>query len=642
MANRSSRGSALRALAFVAVSAVLFPSAGFAQPVITARVVPAPNAAGWNNSEVTISFFCRGVRSCPEAVRLSDEAAGLRVTRSITDEAGREATATVIVNIDRTPPSVTISSPADDATTDAPNMIVSAAGRELGSGIRGATCNGRVASVRAFSVSCSVNVEEGVNGVIVQMMDVAGNSGSAGVRVSRTGPPSSATIVPGTATLYQGETRGVQLVDALGRALPRAAWHVNNALIATLQYHGDEVAVRALGPGRVTVTATWGQFTAQARFTVMPGRTLPAGTTKWTLAPLPGFVSANVVYTHPTPEGPEMFTIERATDGRRVLLRAVTSAPAVLWTESPAIREDEEIVDFMGESFGGVLLRMDGADGKSSAIVRAGRPSEGPLWRYESPGILAREFAQGWDGTVYVVETMADGFPHVLGLEGATGLLKFRWPITRSSLRVRAGGCAAGVAHDDPPPIVGNPSVPDGNVAALAFVTVDAIKDDVECGRGVPRVVRTLHLARITASGKVDVLPLNALSGVSEAEGSVITPLGVVPNYFEAVLVPWIMTAPDGRIENWITRVHGDHITAYTLPFLGDVGIGDDTAYTVTADGRTLVVFDPVSGRVRYVRHASTGTISVIAVAKAGNVIVHSTGPLLDENYQPAPVSPKQ
>src|SRR6185295_3946794 len=109
------------------------------------------------------------------------------------------------------------------------------------------------------------------------------------------------------------------------------------------------------------------------------GKTLPMGTTKWSVAPRTGFKTEHIVYTHPTADGPDLFTIERETASGHLFLKAVTQTPRILWIESPAIREDEEIIDLMGESFGGVLLRVDGTRIRSSAIVRVGRPESGPL-----------------------------------------------------------------------------------------------------------------------------------------------------------------------------------------------------------------------------------------------------------------------
>ncbi|HLN61815.1 MAG TPA: hypothetical protein VK464_09710, partial [Symbiobacteriaceae bacterium] len=80
-------------------------------PVITAERTPA-NDYGWNNDDVTVTFACddaeSGVASCSDAITLTDEGRGQRVTGTATDNAGNTASITVSgINIDRTAPVVT-------------------------------------------------------------------------------------------------------------------------------------------------------------------------------------------------------------------------------------------------------------------------------------------------------------------------------------------------------------------------------------------------------------------------------------------------------------------------------------------------------------------------------------------------------
>jgi hypothetical protein len=69
---------------------------------------------------VTVTFTCSdktsGVASCPAPVTISTEIANKLVSGTATDLAGNTATASVNINLDMTPPTITgIVSPAPDA-----------------------------------------------------------------------------------------------------------------------------------------------------------------------------------------------------------------------------------------------------------------------------------------------------------------------------------------------------------------------------------------------------------------------------------------------------------------------------------------------------------------------------------------------
>jgi hypothetical protein len=77
-------------------------------PVIEAVPNPLPNANGWNNTDVTVSFNASdalsGIFSSSSPVTLTNEGAGQLVTGTAMDRAGNIASVNISINIDKTAP----------------------------------------------------------------------------------------------------------------------------------------------------------------------------------------------------------------------------------------------------------------------------------------------------------------------------------------------------------------------------------------------------------------------------------------------------------------------------------------------------------------------------------------------------------
>ena len=113
-------------------------------PTVSALATPAPNGAGWNRTDVIVSFTCSdslsGIGTCPAPVTASAESAGQTIAGTAVDKAGNSADASALVRIDRTPPAIVASvlpSPSADGWihSDATVTFVCSDG---GSGV--ATC----------------------------------------------------------------------------------------------------------------------------------------------------------------------------------------------------------------------------------------------------------------------------------------------------------------------------------------------------------------------------------------------------------------------------------------------------------------------------------------------------------------------
>ena len=148
-------------------------------PSITASQTPPANAAGWNNTDVTVSFSCSdalsGIASCPLSSTVSTEAVNQNVTGTAVDVAGNSASATQTVNLDKTPPALTMPVLAPSYLYNASLTLTFGASDAL-SGLASskATFNGNpVSSGTTFTLN-----RPGVNSFTLTATDVAHNTAS--------------------------------------------------------------------------------------------------------------------------------------------------------------------------------------------------------------------------------------------------------------------------------------------------------------------------------------------------------------------------------------------------------------------------------------------------------------------------------
>jgi hypothetical protein len=169
-------------------------------PAIGAAVTPTPNAAGWNNSTVTVSFSCSdttsGVDVCPAPANLSTEGVGQVVSGIAKDKAGNSASASATVNLDQTPPTLSITSPADGATANPGSITVMGTVTDVLSGIASVSCQGMAATLSGTNFSCVITIAAGPNTILVQTMDRAGNSATANLSIQGGGIPKILSVTP--------------------------------------------------------------------------------------------------------------------------------------------------------------------------------------------------------------------------------------------------------------------------------------------------------------------------------------------------------------------------------------------------------------------------------------------------------------
>ncbi|HUJ80151.1 MAG TPA: Ig-like domain-containing protein, partial [Nitrospiria bacterium] len=157
-------------------------------PDITASVNPPPNATGWHHQDVTVTFICAdagsGISRCPEPIVVVDEGAGRIVTGTAIDRAGNSASVSVTVNHDKTPPAVSVISPPDGTVRNSSPALITGTSTDALSGVAGVSCGGLIAALSESTFSCQWSLIEGVNRVVAQAADQAGNVGSSTLTVT--------------------------------------------------------------------------------------------------------------------------------------------------------------------------------------------------------------------------------------------------------------------------------------------------------------------------------------------------------------------------------------------------------------------------------------------------------------------------
>ncbi|HVR40408.1 MAG TPA: hypothetical protein VMU84_15030 [Thermoanaerobaculia bacterium] len=226
-------------------------------PVITASVNPAPNAAGWNNTPVTVTFTCSdattSVVNCPAPQILdgvtfsSAPVIEYAITRSVIDLGGNTGNVSVTVKVDLQPPSIEITAPTTSRTNLASVVI---AGIVADATQASLTVAGQPLALTQDHFSTPIALEPGANVIALAATDLAGNTTQTSVSVERFVVPVVRITEPADLAVLRSAATNVR-----GTISDPAATVVVNGVPAIVSGTTFTAANIPLAQGRTVVTA---------------------------------------------------------------------------------------------------------------------------------------------------------------------------------------------------------------------------------------------------------------------------------------------------------------------------------------------------------------------------------------------------
>jgi hypothetical protein len=412
-------------------------------PLVNVIASPRESRAGWHTSPVTLTFSCAPKvppDSCHGPVVFSSDGAEQALTITTRDGEGHDIISSVTVNVDTTPPSISLRAPLSGVTTTEPILEVVASVADVTSGLLRVTCNGGLALITGRTARCVVPLAIGLNAVVVHAMDVAGNSASAGTTVTRDAPAGSFRVFPHSITTVVGRTDILKVVTDAGTDPSGVTWRSTDSTVASVEPYGAYVQLASKANRDATIAARSTGHTAHATMSIVESADdrPPAGTAVWSIAASAGLIPQPPIEAYRADDGdPDLFSVDADPSGSSSLVRALDNRGIPLWI---GIVPGHPL---FGDRFGGLIARLGSPGGPSRAIGRFGNNAF-PIWRFEALGEIT-DVAQTEDGVIYLVEHIVESLTpsrpsrnemNVVTVDGRTGLAIARWPLGEGRVRL--------------------------------------------------------------------------------------------------------------------------------------------------------------------------------------------------------------
>ncbi len=243
-------------------------------------------------------------------------------------------------------------------------------------------------------------------------------------------PPVSLQITPGIANIAIGGTQQFTAVDSLGYPRLDVIWAVSDPSIASVTTNDDNAAiVTGIAAGQVTLTANAEGVTAQEQVAVLSQASYTPGTTIWSAPPPAGYSVQQLAQAVPSADGPDLYSISTSTDGTQSVIQALKSDGRQMSQNTVSAVQKNAVPD----GFGGLIVTSCPAN--SPMTVTDFDATGQPIWQIQSALVqgfgymcIPPNIAVTGNGTAYVVEPTAAGFPSVTIASPSGYVSSFQFP----------------------------------------------------------------------------------------------------------------------------------------------------------------------------------------------------------------------
>jgi hypothetical protein len=476
-------------------------------------------------------------------------------------------------------------------------------------------------------------------------------------------------------TTWEIEDFELKLIGDLGRSANDPEWFVSNPEVLDIS-DGNPAKLKPRSVGETTVTAVWRGMSANATVRVLPGTKLPLGSLRWLVSPTPGYWTKSFRQAQPTGDDtPDFYSFEQ-NDSGGTILRAFKMNGTQRWMlrmsdldAGPSQNNGSQsksghhtgiakVTDFVGDSYGGVLLLLERHD-RTHSLVRIDGKAPREAWRYDSSGRLAESWTVHPDGSIFIVETVDPlAQAMVVAIDGKTGKPKFHVPLPQSHYANLDRTCA--VRNGASRARASRASAPMTSEDGVVYLEVEFLFDEertLSDGEKQRTYDNQLLLLKIKSDGSYSFQTLKQYHFAGSRQTGPYPralPAEVIPDGFGGVQAAWTSVEPifggkEIKVEARITRHSSSEQIEYAIPLkgwdedlcatpslnmvLGENGIG------VARDRRNVVAYDVRSGDVRWTWRPESGTVELLMALAGEKVAVENNNRVivLSAKGEPSP-----